>query len=436
MSLDDIPPATKKSVTDRLRDARWTLVATASVLFFIALSGQNLWTECVIGFVIILVVTLLAPRRGENTMPGDKTNHRNFAWPDAGMKSVCDALGHPAYILDRDAVLRYANVAATQAFGQSNVGDPISFKFRRPDIVRLIATGVSSAKRQEIEYHDPNPPERWYRMLITPIPRAGQQAEPYFHLLSFIDLTETKRVEQMRSDFVANASHELRTPLASLRGFIETIQGPAANDPKSMMKFLTLMLGQAERMSRLIDDLLSLSKIEMKAHLKPVETVDMVSILRHVADSLRPLADNLGVELHVAIPQETLIVNGDRDELIQVFENLVENACKYGQSGKKVDIETITTSGGPTGNIVRVVIRDYGPGIPEKHLPRLTERFYRVDVESSREKQGTGLGLAIVKHILTRHGTRLSVSSTIGQGAAFSVDFPVHKTGEPVEGNK
>jgi two-component system, OmpR family, phosphate regulon sensor histidine kinase PhoR len=119
-----------------------------------------------------------------------------------------------------------------------------------------------------------------------------------------------------------------------------------------------------------------------------------------------------------------------------VFENLVENACKYGQSGKRVDIETVTASDGQSGNTVRVIIRDYGPGIPEKHLPRLTERFYRVDVESSREKQGTGLGLAIVKHILTRHGTRLSVSSTIGQGAAFSVDFPLQKAGESVEGKK
>jgi two-component system phosphate regulon sensor histidine kinase PhoR len=180
------------------------------------------------------------------------------------------------------------------------------------------------------------------------------------------------------------------------------------------------MHDQALRMSRLIDDLLSLSRIELKVHVKPSDPVDLIPVLRHLTDSLEPLARELGVAIESDLPDGPVTVPGDRDELIQVFENLIENAIKYGQSGKRVLLSVEPSEAGTPA----VSVRDFGPGIAEEHLPRLTERFYRVDVEASRQHRGTGLGLAIVKHILARHGARLSIESRPGAGALFTVTFP------------
>src|SRR6201999_3064177 len=174
------------------------------------------------------------------------------------------------------------------------------------------------------------------------------------------------------------------------------------------------------RMARLIDDLLSLSRIELKAHVQPANQVDLAPIVRQVADGLQTLARDRGVEVKIDLPPEPLMVRGDRDELIRVFENLVENALKYGASGKRIDIAL--ASGDNEG---QVAVRDYGPGIAPEHLPRLTERFYRVDVAESRAQGGTGLGLALVKHILNRHGGRLMIDSVLGAGAAFTVRLPL-----------
>ena len=243
--------------------------------------------------------------------------------------------------------------------------------------------------------------------------------------MTFNDLTPLRRVEEMRADFIANASHELRTPLAALLGFIETLQGPAKNDPVAREKFLGIMQGQATRMARLIDDLLSLSRIELNAHLQPNTPLDLAPVVRQVADGLQTLARDREVTIKVTAPPEPLIVLGDRDELIRALENLVENSLKYGAAGKRVDI---TLSRGQTrvgASEARLAVRDYGPGIAPEHLPRLTERFYRVDVADSRAQGGTGLGLALVKHVLNRHGGRLNIESTPGAGATFTMHLPL-----------
>jgi two-component system phosphate regulon sensor histidine kinase PhoR len=234
----------------------------------------------------------------------------------------------------------------------------------------------------------------------------------------------------MRADFVANASHELRTPLASLSGFIETLQGPARNDGTSRDRFLSIMKEQATRMARLIDDLLSLSRIEQKAHIHPDSFIDLVMIVSEVSDSLLPLARERDVEIRITdrarVLEQVLEVHGDRDELIRVFENLIENALKYGASGKLVDI-TLSWEPASDPRDAVVSVRDYGPGIPPEHLPRLTERFYRVDIGESRAQGGTGLGLALVKHILNRHRGRLNIDSTPGAGANFTVRIPLRR---------
>jgi two-component system phosphate regulon sensor histidine kinase PhoR len=202
-------------------------------------------------------------------------------------------------------------------------------------------------------------------------------------------------------------------------GFIETMQGPARNDEAARTRFFGIMLEQAQRMARLIDDLLSLSRLEMRAHVAPEGQVDLGRTIAHVVDTLKPLASDLGVEIELALPDAPVTVTGDVDELIQVFSNLIENACKYGQTGKRVQITVANTD----AEGAHVTVQDFGPGIAKEHVPRLTERFYRVDVETSRAKKGTGLGLAIVKHILTRHRARLIVRSTPGEGSAFTVKF-------------
>jgi two-component system phosphate regulon sensor histidine kinase PhoR len=241
--------------------------------------------------------------------------------------------------------------------------------------------------------------------------------------MTFHDLTPLRRVEEMRADFVANASHELRTPLAALLGFIETLQGSAREDAKARERFLAIMQEQARRMARLIDDLLSLSRIELNAHRRPDTPVDLVPIVRQVVDGLETLARDRGVTVNIAATGG-LRVLGDHDELVRIFENLVENALKYGAAGRRVDLKIEPGLSADGEAEAQVSVRDYGPGIAPEHLPRLTERFYRVDVTESRAQGGTGLGLALVKHILARHRGRLTIDSAPGAGATFTVHLP------------
>ncbi|HEY6335293.1 MAG TPA: ATP-binding protein, partial [Alphaproteobacteria bacterium] len=244
------------------------------------------------------------------------------------------------------------------------------------------------------------------------------------------DLTAEKRTEQMRADFVANASHELRTPLATLLGFIETLQGPASQDARARERFLAIMQYQAGRMSRLVDDLLSLSRIELREHTPPTERVDLLQVLRGVADALQP--QSKARQMTVAIePTNGALppVLGDPDELAQVFQNLIDNALKYGRRGTTIQIFAFKADHCPVPisrvPAAGVAVRDRGEGITSEQIPRLTERFYRVDAARSRELGGTGLGLAIVKHIVNRHRGALQIESEIGQGSTFTVYLPV-----------
>jgi two-component system phosphate regulon sensor histidine kinase PhoR len=271
------------------------------------------------------------------------------------------------------------------------------------------------------------PAERWSEAFVNPVSvgSTASGAPRELVLVTLRDLTPLRQVEQMRADFIANASHELRTPLASLSGFIDTLQGSARDDAQARERFLGIMKAQAHRMARLIDDLLSLSRIELKAHLQPTTPIDLAAIVRQVADGLQTLAHDRGVEIAIAKSGSPLVVRGDRDELIRVFENLVENALKYGAPGKRIDI-ALRREPGPKGDEEAVVsVRDYGPGIAPEHIPRLTERFYRVDVAESRAQGGTGLGLALVKHIVARHRGRLGIDSSPGTGATFTIRLPL-----------
>jgi two-component system phosphate regulon sensor histidine kinase PhoR len=237
------------------------------------------------------------------------------------------------------------------------------------------------------------------------------------------DLTAIRRSEQMRADFVANASHELRTPLAAVSGFIDTLRGHARNDEAARDQFLDIMSVEAARMRRLIDDLLSLTRIELNEHVPPQGRIALENVVRQAAAALAPLAEADHITVTIRSGGELPPVAGDRDELVQLFQNLIHNAIKYGKEGGYVWV-TLGQTGSGDESQVFASVRDDGDGIPPSAIPRLTERFYRVDVKRSREKGGTGLGLAIVKHIVSRHHGRLAIESPPGEGATFTVFLP------------
>jgi two-component system phosphate regulon sensor histidine kinase PhoR len=339
--------------------------------------------------------------------------------------SLIGGLPSPAIVLDREAQVIAFNEAAATIAPALRRGEPALITLRMPELVDAIRRAAKRREPQRVEFFERVPLDRWFEAFVTPVRLTAGDVGSDILLMTFNDLTPLRRVEEMRADFIANASHELRTPLAALLGFIETLQGRAKDDPAAREKFLSIMQTQAARMARLIDDLLSLSRIELNAHLQPSTPVDLGPIACQVADGLQTLARDCDVEIKVSAPAEPLMVLGERDELIRALENLVENALKYGAAGKRVDI-TLTRGQTRAGAVeARLTVRDYGPGIAPEHLPRLTERFYRVDVAESRAHGGTGLGLALVKHVLNRHGGRLTIDSTPGAGAAFTAYVPL-----------
>jgi two-component system phosphate regulon sensor histidine kinase PhoR len=340
------------------------------------------------------------------------------------IQALIDALPDSVIALDYRLLVLSFNSAARLVAPGLRRGEPLSLALRIPDVLEAARRAGATGQAQNVEFSERVPVDRWYEAYVTPARVQLSPRQSGILLLSLRDLTPLRRVEQMRADFVANASHELRTPLAALSGFIDTLQGPARDDTAARERFLHIMQAQATRMARLIDDLLSLSRIELNAHVRPDSPVDLQSIVRQVVDGLETLARDREVVLAVNAPKQPIIVPGERDELIRLFENLVENALKYGASGKRVDI-TLASLDTPGMQEARVSVRDYGPGIAAEHLPRLTERFYRVDVGESRAQGGTGLGLSLVKHILNRHGGRLSIDSRAGEGATFTARLPL-----------
>jgi two-component system phosphate regulon sensor histidine kinase PhoR len=404
---------------------RWLQIAAALAGFAIlASTGTSVPVAAIVVLLLLLPALMPQAKKTEpQTMPVNSTADAVEKQPLHDVKSAFEGFESPTILLDSHANILYQNRAAIQAFGEMEVGDHISARVRLPAVLDLIRDTIASGRPGKTEITLLLPTETIYQIRMS---KAGDGAA-VFYVLNFRDVSESLRIDRMRSDFIANASHELRTPLASLRGFIETLLGPARNDQAAHQKFLGIMLEQVTRMSRLVDDLLSLSRLELKARVPPDELVDLVPLIGSVRDALSPLAGELGIEMDLDLPAGPVLVTGDRDELTQVFENLIENACKYGQDGKKVEIGLRPA---PAGQ-VEISIRDHGPGIPSDHVPRLTERFYRVNVESSRSKKGTGLGLAIVKHILTRHHGRLAVRSEIGKGSTFSVFLDTKAVAKP-----
>ena len=345
----------------------------------------------------------------------------------------------------------FANDAARALLRIQRPEGPLTTAIRTPEVLDAVEEALYGGAPSEAVYEVRGVQDRSWRARAAPL--DSEPGGPDLALLVLRDETEVRRAERTRADFLANASHELRTPLASLTGFIETLRGHAREDPEARDRFLAIMQGQAERMRRLIDDLMSLSRIELGEHIPPSGNVDMAAAVIDVLDALGPLAREHGVTLRPTLPPPgAAIAAADRDQILQVIQNLAENAVKYTPAGGEVIVEvqadlspanatarvsdlaahfSILTPDHATGRrYVAVRVRDFGPGIARNHLPRLTERFYRVEGQKARERPGTGLGLAIVKHIVNRHRGGLIVESAEGAGALFSAYVPMAERSE------
>ncbi len=337
--------------------------------------------------------------------------------------SLIGAMPEPAIVVGADGRVAVANAPALQLFPALKISDPLVLAMRAPNILDARRRVIAGGEAETVLWSERVPVERHFEVCLAPL--AANGGPILATLITLRDLTEQRKVERMRVDFIANASHELRTPLASMLGFVETLQGPAKDDAPSRERFLAIMRDQGRRMARLVDDLLSLSRIEQKQHLRPDAAVDLALVARNVADALAPLAQEMAVELKVSAEQ-AVIVTGDRDELVRVAENLIENAIKYGSRFESNAPNRVEIGVAKTEREGVLSVRDFGYGIAAEHLPRLTERFYRIDASQSRSKNGTGLGLAIVKHILARHRGRLSIASAIHEGSLFTATAPLH----------
>lgn len=410
-----------RELGSRLRASLWLIVALAVIMLALVVSTGLPASIALLALSSFTALVALLPRQGtEQALDPGLVQAAEGSRGLSSMQVLADALPDPVIVLNPSGQVRFVNAPAHRLFATLREGSHISSVIRTPEFLDAVGQAPERGRAVTVTYAERVPVGR--RMAATVAPLAHDPGQSSDILVLLRDLTEGERINQMRADFIANASHELRTPLASLRGFIETLQGSAKDDAGAQERFLPIMAEQASRMTRLIDALLSLSRVEMNAHVPPSDTVDLNDVIDHAKDTLDPLARETGVKLEVSRFARPALVRGDRDELVQVVQNLVQNALKYGDKGGEVLIEAkhIPSIGRQAGRYTIAVI-DQGPGIAPEHLPRLTERFYRIDVASSREKGGTGLGLAIVKHILNRHRGELAIASVPGKGSTFTV---------------
>ncbi len=359
------------------------------------------------------------PPAGEPPAPPRSEPERS----SASARALVEKLPSPLLIIARTGRVSYANPAAHKALPRLQPGVHFANLIRAPAFVEAVGATLADEDERSFQFTTHQGRERFFEARVGLLPADAAFGPEAQVIVQIEDRTEARRAEQLRSDFIANASHELRTPLASIIGYIETLQNHARNDEAAREKFLGIMGREAARMQRLVDDLMSLSRIELNEHDRPGEEWSLNQIAADSASALAPLARQQGLNLEIELAPSGATVLGDRDQLAQVFANLIDNAMKYAGPACTVRLFTAAPSKAHP-NRHGVTVADDGPGIAREHVHRITERFYRVNVSSSRNKGGTGLGLAIVKHILNRHEGRLEIVSTVGKGSAFTVWLP------------
>ncbi len=447
---------TKTAARVRMRDFLWAVGISAGVGLAILFSGLAQWQIVVVGWGAFLAALAVRYRFSSGRVwaePIQQIVESGLSAQQAEIanlkiaRGVAQALPEPLFILDAEGIVELANPAAEKLVGSREIeGRHFATVLRSPDVFEAAETVVNGKKPVTVDFKTTGTVERSCRAFVAPLAAESANARS---LVFIRDLTSERRLDEMRQDFIASASHELRTPLASLLGFIETMKGHAKDDPEAQEKFLTIMQSQAERMQRLVADLMSLSRIELNEHVPPRDNLDIADIAKDVVDSFAPLFDQAGAIVDfINEGERSTSIYGERDQIFQVVQNLFDNAVKYGgdpamikvrvgrgeapslvdegETGQRAGDSAAQTAGRlgiQVDDLVYLQIRDFGPGIERAALPRLTERFFRVNVERSRKSGGTGLGLAIVKHVMNRHQGGFQIESRLAGGTAFNCYF-------------
>ncbi|MEL6387492.1 MAG: ATP-binding protein [Pseudomonadota bacterium] len=439
-------------ITSRLRDFAVIVIGATFVLALLAVSGSMGWVEAVTAAIIIASGSGAylvgssgspAPNRG---LPQKEIRERTRQATE--LKPVVDALPMPALHVGVDGRLDCANADARKVFRlQSGQRSLASAVLRNPALINAVEHALNQYSNGTVEYVQTGIQDQVWMVHVSALAKAGGGA-----LLVLEDKTAMRRAEKARADFLANASHELRTPLTSVSGFIETMRGPAKDDKESWDRFLEIMFEQTERMRRLIADLLSLSRIEFSEHRPPSDTHDLKAIVTRATQALVPLATEREISLTLDAPPDAAYAVADPDEMTQAVQNLITNAVKYSPDGGHVQVElghapSLDAAKSQVGRhwedgarmtileaprdedatAIFIRVTDEGQGIGREHLPRLGQRFYRVDASRGGKITGTGLGLAIVKHVMTRHRGGVIVESLPGRGSGFGLWLPAAK---------
>ncbi len=444
------------SVRIRRRDTAAVAALGSTVLLLLWIFGELGFVPTIVAIATIAALSIfyyltvsttlnpLPPAPQEEEAPPEETP------PDdetVSAQAMLEAMPIPVLMIGGSGRIDSANPAARSFLGLGSTLGHLSGVLRQPQVLEAVSTALRGGEVEAVEYSNMAPVESHVRAFIAPIAMPADPALPWRAMLVLLDETSIKRADRMRADFLANASHELRTPLASLAGFIETLRGHARDDEEARERFLGIMFDQTSRMQRLINDLLSLSRIEMDEHVPPSSKTDVRVVAVDVIDMLKPQVAAKSIAFSTELAEEARIV-GDRDQITEVVQNLVENAIKYSPDQAQLSLELITDlcrdeaerpalmlgeassrltlAAPPTeagDRFVAIRVRDSGKGIERRDLPRLSERFYRVDGQKSGPKEGTGLGLAIVKHIVSRHRGGFTVESAPGVGSVFTVFF-------------
>lgn len=450
----------------RTRDFLWSAMITAGIGLAVMAFGpdnlyllgvpQRVWLPLLawIVFLVSLGVRYRLSSGREWALPVERVIASEMSAQQSEIETlrlargVAQALPEPLFIIGVTGVIEHANPAAEEFLNAKGVeGRHFAAALRAPNVFEAAEAVATGEAAHAVDFTTIGSIERHCRAFIAPLDQGAERSR----ILVYVrDLTSERRVEQMRADFVASASHELRTPLASLIGFIETLRGHARDDPEAQEKFLAIMQAQAERMQRLVADLMSLSRIELHEHVPPRDEADLAAIVQDVVESLRPVFEqSAAIADFENLAGGPLPIIGDRDELFQAAQNLIDNAVKYGGEPAMIKVKTgrgaapslaqdgeVSHRAGDTiaqiaarigcavDQLAFVQVRDFGPGIERADLPRLTERFYRLNVERSRKTGGTGLGLAIVKHIVNRHKGGLEIESRLAGGTSFTFYLP------------
>ena len=378
------------------------------------------WTELILIFIIIILLYFLFKKniKPKNTAPVvNKTNK-----DDLGKRVIIEELEDQFFALDRYNLIKYLNKSAKQRFGENLIDKNISSVVRDTKLLETIEEAIKDQTTKNVNVEINLPSYQLYKIYIIPGP-THLFPETDSVVLFLKDFTEITKAQKLKTDFVANVSHELRTPLVSIKGSLETILGPASDDKVAQKKFMSIMSEQVLRMENLINDLLILSRIELEEHIKPNKIVNLNEIFTNIKSNFELILKKKKINLQIELMEPTLVF-GDIDKLLTVFSNLIDNAIKYSQDGKNIYVKSQNSEGKLIGKNMLINIKDEGIGIPQDLIPRITERFFRVDTEKSKKVGGTGLGLAIMKHIISQHRGDYEILSKVNEGTEIKIYLP------------